>query len=85
MNKLYKLFGIEWERPLKWYEHLLYVWVGFSFCGLAIDLDTIPMWAVVLIVGNLCASIWVSSKVLPDIKEFDDYFSNEKGENKNEA
>lgn len=76
MNKLYRLFGVEWERPLKWYEHLLYFWVGISFFGLAIDLDTTPMWVGIVIVGNLCASIFVSSKVLPDIKD-----ENEKGGN----
>lgn len=77
MRKLYDIFGIKWERPLKWYEYLLLVWLGLSFCCLAVDMDTIPLWAVALIVGNFGVSVWVGGKILPDIKDIDDEFSNE--------
>lgn len=77
MRKLYDIFGIKWERPLKWYEYLLLVWLGLSFCCLAVDMDTIQLWAVALIVGNFGASVWVGGKILPDIKDIDDEFSNE--------
>lgn len=69
MNELYRIFGIRWKRPLKWYDKLLIIWVSVAICGLTIDMDTIPFWAVVLIVANLCASLWVCANVLPDIKD----------------
>lgn len=69
MNELYRIFGIRWKRPLKWYDKLLIIWVSVAICGLVIDMDTIPFWAVVLIVANLCASLWVCANVLPDIKD----------------
>lgn len=69
MNELYRIFGIKWKRPLKWYDKLLIIWVSVAICGLAIDMDTIPFLAVVLIVANLCASLWVCANVLPDIKD----------------
>ena len=62
---------------MKWYEYLLLVWLGLSFCCLAVDMDTIPLWAVALIVGNFGVSVWVGGKILPDIKDIDDEFSNE--------
>ena len=40
-------------------------------------MDTIPLWAVALIVGNFGVSVWVGGKILPDIKDIDDEFSNE--------
>ena len=69
MNELYRIFGIRWKRPLKWYDKLLIMWVSVAICGLAIDMYTIPFWAVVLIVANLCASLWVCANVLPDMKD----------------
>jgi hypothetical protein len=69
MNELYRIFGIKWKRPLKWYDKLLIIWVNVAFCGLAVDMDSIPFSAVVLIVANLCASLWACIKVLPDIKD----------------
>lgn len=69
MNELYGIFGIKWKRPLKWYDKLLIIWASVAICGLAVDMDTIPFWAVVLIVANFCASLWVCANVLPDIKD----------------
>lgn len=69
MNELYRIFGIKWKRPLKWYDKLLIIWASVAICSLAVDMDTIPFWAVVLIVANLCASLWVCANVLPDIKD----------------
>jgi 4-hydroxybenzoate polyprenyltransferase len=77
MKELYDIFRVRWERPLKWYEYLLVCWFGLSVCGLAIDIDTIPIWAVALITGNLLLSAWISGKVLPDIKDLDDEFNDD--------
>jgi len=69
MNELYRIFGIKWKRPLKWYDKLLLIWANVAICGFAVDMDTIPFWAVALIVANFCASLWACATVLPDIKD----------------
>ena len=34
MNELYRIFGIKWKRPLKWYDKLLIIWASVAICGL---------------------------------------------------
>ncbi len=72
MNELYKIFGIKWKRPLKWYEKLLFLWANLAVCGLAVDMDATPYWVILLIVINFCASIWACANVLPDLMDIEE-------------
>ncbi len=69
MNRLYRILGIKWKRPLKWYDRLLLIWVSLALFGLTIDMDSVPFWAVLLIVANLCTSFLVSANVLPELED----------------
>lgn len=69
ITKIFKAFGVEFVKPLKWYNWLTLVWVSVSFFLLSINTDTAPIWAVVLVVANFAFSIKVAAKTMPDIKD----------------
>ena len=69
MTKIFKALGIEFTKPLKWYNWLTLAWVAVSFILLSIDTETAPIWAVFLVVANFALSIKVAAKTVPDIKD----------------
>lgn len=69
MTKIFKALGIEFTKPLKWYNWLTLAWVAVSFVLLSIDTETAPIWAVFLVVANFALSIKVAAKTVPDIKD----------------
>ena len=69
MTKIFKAIGIEFTKPLKWYNWLTLAWVAVSFILLSIDTETAPIWAVFLVVANFALSIKVAAKTIPDIKD----------------
>ena len=69
MSKIFKVFGIEFTKPLKWYNWLTIVWVGVSFILLSIDTENSPLWAIFLVVANFAFSIRVAAKTVPSIKD----------------
>lgn len=69
MTKIFKAIGIEFTKPLKWYNWLTLAWVAVSFILLSIDTETAPIWAVFLVVANFALSIKVAAKTISDIKD----------------
>lgn len=68
-TKIFEAIGIEFTKPLKWYNWLIFVWIAISFALLSINTETTPIWAVFLVIVNFALSIEVAAKTLPDIKD----------------
>ena len=68
-TKIFEAIGVEFTKPLKWYNWLIFVWIAIAFALLSIDTETTPIWAVFLVVVNFALSIGAAAKTLPDIKD----------------
>ena len=69
MTKIFKALGIEFTKPLKWYNWLTLAWLAVSFVLLSNDTETAPICAVFHVVANFDLSIKVAAKTVPDIKD----------------
>lgn len=69
MTKIFKVFGVEFAKPLTWRNWLILIWVAISICLLSVDIEATPLWVVALIVANFCFSVKVATKRIPDIKD----------------
>lgn len=72
MKDLQKIFAIEWERPLRWYDYLLLSWLNISTLIIAVDMDRTPFYLVVIGLLNFLLALWTCKQILPGIKDEED-------------
>jgi hypothetical protein len=72
MKKLFEIMGVEFERELKAKDYAVLTWISIAITMLSVKFECVPMWVVLAVLVNFAASIFVGSKVLPEIKDDDE-------------